>query len=185
MASHITVARPYAKALFEFASQHKQVDAWLSVLSILSITLGQASLQQWLKNPMQSQQDLVELVLDVVSETAQAEKKVLGESLKNFLLLLAEAKRLSIMPDISRAFHLYHAEQTGVVEADVVASQQLTNEQRTQLQEKLEKRLNTKVELSFNEDSTLMGGLVVTTGNWVMDGSIQSKIARLNEVLTT
>ena len=61
----------------------------------------------------------------------------------------------------------------------------LSDAQREQLQAKLEQRFGSKVELNFSEDSQLMGSMVITAGNWVMDGSIQSKIERLNEVLTT
>lgn len=185
MASNITIARPYAKALFEYAVEHKQVEAWLSVLSVLAITLSQKQLLQMLKNPEQSHQEMVELLLDVVNTTSQKEVASLCESLKNFLALLAESKRLDIVAAISRAFHLYHAEQAGIVEADVVSAFRMSNDQRAQLQKKLEQRFNTKVELSFSEDASLMGGMVITAGNWVMDGSIKSKIVRLNEGLAT
>lgn len=185
MASHITIARPYAKALFEYASEHNQVDAWLAALSVLAITVGQGDVQQMLKNPEQSQQDMVELLKDVARAVIAAELSSLGDGFVNFLSLLAENKRLNILPDISRAFHLYHAEQTGMVEADVVSAYVLTDAQRASLQQKLEQRFNTKVELNFSEDASLMGGMIITAGNWVMDGSIKSKIERLNEGLTT
>lgn len=185
MASYITIARPYAKALFEYASQHAQVDAWLEALSILAITLSQPVIEPWLDSPLQSQQNIAELLLDVLKSVAPKRADELGVAANNFLALLAEAKRMVILPDISRAFHFMHAGQAGMVEADVVSATSLDEQQREQLRAKLEQRFGSKVELNFSEDSQLMGSMVITAGNWVMDGSIQSKIARLNEVLTT
>ncbi len=183
MASNITIARPYAKALFEYASSHDQVSAWLEVLSVLAITLSQSQVLQLLGNPEQSQTDVVALLLDVVNVASDTQAKILGDSLSNFLNLLAEAKRLDLMADISRAFHMHYADQLGVVEAEVISAFALSDEQRSKVQEQLEQRLNTKVELSFDEDEALMGGMVVTAGNWVMDGSIKGKLARLDEEL--
>ncbi|MDF1653864.1 MAG: F0F1 ATP synthase subunit delta [Coxiellaceae bacterium] len=185
MASNITIARPYAKALFEYAMAHDQVSAWLEVLSVLAITLSQAELLQLLNNPEQSQTEVVDLLQDVVNNVSADRAKELADSLQNYLKLLAEAKRLDIMSDISRAFHLHYAEQQGVIEADVVSAHALSDDQRQKLQQQLEQRFNTKVELSFDEDADLMGGMVITAGNWVMNGSIKGKIARLDEDLLT
>ncbi|MDF1795346.1 MAG: F0F1 ATP synthase subunit delta [Coxiellaceae bacterium] len=185
MASNITIARPYAKALFEYAAEHDQVQAWLEVLSVLAITLSQSVLLQLLNNPEQSQTEVVDMLLDVVNGAVAEQVKKVSDSLQNFLKVLAEAKRLDIMADISRAFHLHYGEQQGVVEAEVVSAHVLSDAQRIKLQQQLEQRFNTKVELSFDEDADLMGGMVITAGNWVMNGSIKSKIARLDEDLLT
>ncbi|MDF1761342.1 MAG: F0F1 ATP synthase subunit delta [Coxiellaceae bacterium] len=185
MASNITIARPYAKALFEYALAHDQVPAWLEVLSVLAITLSQSQMLQLLNNPEQSQTEVIDLLLDVVNGTSAESAKNVADSLQNFLKVLAEAKRLDIMADISRAFHLHYAAQQGVVEADVVSAYALSDDQRQKLQQQLEQRFNTKVELSFDEDVDLMGGMVITAGNWVMNGSIKGKIARLDEDLLT
>ena len=107
----------------------------------------------------------------------------LNESGQNFIKVLAENARLSALPNIVTLFAYYKAEHEKSVEADVTSAMPLTAEQEANIVIALEKRLARKVKLNCNVDNTLIGGLIIQTGDLVIDGSVRGKLNKLAEAL--
>ncbi len=167
-----TLARPYALAAFEFALAEGTVPAWESMLALASLVTQDASVQRLLVNPEMSSAQLVSLYCDVLA-------KCLNPEMTNFIRLLAEYDRLSILPDIAELFSQYRTEQEKKIDVEVVSAVQLNDQYQKKLIDLLNKRLKRKVQLTCKTDPTLLGGVVVTAGDTVIDGSVRGKLDRM------
>lgn len=180
MADSITIARPYAKALFAAALQHKLVPAWSQALKLLAQTAQDSQVKQLILSPQISEKELRDFFLDLVKTLDPAVCAALGSQLENFLHLLTEEKRLTILPNIAQLYHQLQIHQEGVIEAQVKVAFPLSEDHRHQLQTALEKRFHSKVTLNVLKDESLIGGAIVRVGDWVMDGSVKGKLAKLS-----
>lgn len=183
MSHHYTVARPYAKAVFQQALADDCLEQWSVVLQGLSVITTDPSLEHLFDDPKVSDTVLMDLIYETLMAVARDATAGLSDKLKNFLSLLLEEKRLQITRDINTLFHQLLAAHKSVVEIEVVSCLELTEEQKQAFYTSLEKRFASKVSINFQQDDTLIGGALVRSGNWVLDGSIRGKIARLDEAL--
>lgn len=179
MADAITIARPYARALFAEALKHQLLDPWQQALCLLANVMQDPSVVQLILNPQLQEKELQAFFIDVMNTLDKTVCTLLGQRLDNFLRLLAEEKRLAILPSIAQLYHQFQMQHQGVVEAQVIAAFPLSEDHRQQIQVKLEKRFNSKVSLNVLKDESLIGGAIIRVGNWVMDGSVKGKLAKL------
>lgn len=174
MSDSTTIARPYAKAIFEHALAEKKLAQW----SVNLITLAQAVLTpeaiQFIANPMSTVKQHVELLQDVIK--AESNK---DESANNLIGLLAANKRLMLLPEISVLYEAHRAEQEKTLEVDVSSYSDLSTAQQERLIESLSQRLQRKVALKIIIDPTLLGGAIIQAGDLVIDGSIRGKLNKL------
>jgi F-type H+-transporting ATPase subunit delta len=96
---------------------------------------------------------------------------------------MAENGRLGILSTVSLLFAEYRNEWAKEVEADVVSATELSSEQQQQISVSLEKRLARKVKLNCSIDASLIGGVIIKSGDLVIDGSVSGKLSRLSEKL--
>ena len=93
MAEKMTIARPYAKAVFEYAAESQKIAEWAQALWVLSLIVKDNQINALLREDAISKQEMVELFLAVC-------KSSLGKPLLNFIALLVQRKRLTILPEI-------------------------------------------------------------------------------------
>lgn len=175
MADLQTLARPYARAAFA----HAQADAaelWTEALGRLAQSLDDAVVRELISAPQVSDEQLVELFAGI----AGAE----DTNLRNFLSLLAEYRRLPLLPQIAEQFAELRAAADQRLDATVIAAMPVDDAQGAKLQAALEKKLSRKVSLSFEEDSSLIGGVVIKSGDMVIDGSVSGELALLANQLS-
>lgn len=182
MALQLTLARPYAKAIFADAKETRQLAMWSSMLNAFAKIIKNKQIAQLIINPQISNKDIKGLLLDLI-QTIQAEAHSLKGKIDHFLQLLIDEKRLTTLPDIALLYHRLLNDYCGVVEAEVICAFPLSAEHREQIKSKLEKRFSSKIKLKVTEDKSLLGGAIVRAGNWVMDGSVKGKLTRLVESL--
>ncbi len=176
MADKNTLARPYAKAAFEYALNEGKLADWSAMLSVIAEAASNDQVKALLVNPGLTSQDKAELLLEV----CQAR---IDEKGQNFIRLLSEKSRLPLIPVIAEIYEAFKAEQEKTVEALVLSAFELQPEQQKQLEEALRNRLNRAVNLKVTVDKRLIGGVIIRTGDLVIDGSIRGKIAKLAESL--
>jgi F-type H+-transporting ATPase subunit delta len=179
MADAITIARPYAKALFAEALAHQLLGPWAQALNLLTNVVQDAQVAQLILSPQLSDKELQTFFIEVINTLDKTVCTTLGQRLDNLLRLLTEEKRLALLPSIARLYHQLQIQHQGVIEAEVIAAFPLSEDHREQIQLKLEKRFNSKVSLNVSKDESLIGGAIVRVGNWVMDGSVKGKLAKL------
>lgn len=174
MAELSTLARPYAKAAFEYAMEAGDLQGWSDSLGTVSSVAKQSSVDQLLSSPSST-----------ASEQASALTGICGESLssagKNFICILSENRRLKLLPQIAHQFEIMKANQEKAIEVDVASAQPLDEEQQEKLTEALSKKLERKVNMQVSLDKSLLGGAVIRAGDTVIDGSIRGRLTKLAE----
>ncbi|AOY89437.1 F0F1 ATP synthase subunit delta [Marinobacter salinus] len=176
MAELRTLARPYAKAAFKAAQEHEQLAEWSQVLTIAGQVTANKSIRQLLANPGLEEQKKAELVLEVAEEGVT-------EQVRNFFMVLAENRRLTLLPEISALFNMYRADLERTVDIEVTAAFELTDEQQQKLAQALSTKLERKVSLAASLDKSLIGGAVIRTGDLVIDASVRGKLTKLADAL--
>lgn len=176
MAELATLARPYAKAAFDFAQEANHVGAWSSVLSLSSAIVQDASFAAYLSQP-----ELTE-VQQVTALSAAMDNKINGP-FKNFLMQLAEHNRLSMLPEISAEFEQLRAKGLGETDVVVESAFPLSQSQELLLTTRLEKRFATKVNLTVTVRPELIGGVIIRAGDQVIDDSALGKLEKMRNRL--
>ena len=176
MAELTTLARPYAKAAFEFAQSQKQLTEWSAMLGLASSVSVDETIQQVIRVPRMTGAEKANTFVEVCGDKLDAK-------VQNFIHLLAENDRLLLLPEITELFELLKAEQEKSVDVEVTSAFALNNEQKDKLAKVLSARLSREVRLHATEDSSLIGGVVIRAGDLVIDGSVRGKIAKLAEAL--
>jgi len=172
MAEKITIARPYAKAAFEFAREHNAFAVWSQLLNTASAIVADERVARLLSNPRVTPEQLVELIADIAG-------KSLNEQGSNFLNTLAQNRRLDLLPEIAASYEVLRAEAEKTADVQIVSAVPLDDAQRERLAAALRKRLKRDVRLHCEVDASLIGGAVVRSGDMVIDGSLKSGLERL------
>lgn len=176
MSEDNAIARPYAKAAFDFAVKNNQVEQWSAFLRILATVANDPRIKGLIKNPKVHSDKILALFKDIAS--VQSNKHV-----GNFLGLLAYYKRLLVLPAIYVLFEAYRALQEQQVVAIVTSAESMTEQQQQRLQQALVKRFAKQVIVHYQQDKNLIGGAVIRVGDTVIDGSVQGKLHRLTQHL--
>ena len=176
MADKNTLARPYAKAAFEYALSEGKLADWSAMLGLVAEAASNKEVAGLLLNPSLGSDAKAELLLDIC-------KAKIDDQSRNFIKLLSEKSRLPLIPVIAEIYEAFKAEQEKSVEAQVVSAFELSAEQQQLLVDALRKRLNREVTLKVEIDKRLIGGVVIRTGDLVIDGSLRGKLAKLAESL--
>jgi len=176
MAERITLARPYAKAIFMLASETQNWQSWSDDLGLLADLVRHPELEPLLHDPRVSSEQLLDLLQSLVGDR-------LGDQGMNLVRLLIQNKRLDLLPVIAEEYEMLRTEHEGVADVDVVAAAPLTQEQIDRLGNALAGRLGRKVRLHTRVDESLIGGFVVRSGDLVIDGSVKDRLSRLSSAL--
>jgi len=180
-----TTARPYARAAFASAVAAAQLSAWSAFLARAAAAVEDPQLTPLIGNPRVPLTELVDLLQQVAqtpgSEPSGSATQAAGQH--NFLQLLADNRRLQLLPEIAAQFEVLRAQSERVADVDVISALELTAEQAHKLQTVLERRLGLAVRLHPQVDRTLVGGAIVRYGDFVVDGSLRGRIERLGAAM--
>ena len=180
MADYLTVARPYARALFSEALDKGMLSDWQQVLDVLTVITAALSTLHVINNPSVLMEQKYQLCWDTLRNVVSIKQDMVQDVQRLIQLLLIE-KRLTAMQDIAHMYHQLVANHNNIIEVTVISAIALTKAQQEQLMQALEKRFNSTVTIDYNHDTSLIGGLIIKSDNWVFDGSIRSKLLRLIE----
>lgn len=172
-----SLARPYAKAAFELALSNRALDAWGIFLHDAALVASDARVKRLLVNPFITRSQLEQLFCDVLNQELDIERK-------NFIRLLVEYKRLSLLPEIAEQFKTRVQAEEKELTVEVESAVDLTKEQKEKLSEKLTKRFKLKVSLNTHVNPELLGGVLIRAGDTVIDGSLRGKLNRLVDFIS-
>ena len=178
MAELSTLARPYAKAAFEYARDKKELSQWAQQLATAAAVTLDESMQSVLGNPSLTAEQQARTLTDVCGEALDAQAG-------NFIAVLASNKRLALLLEISSLFEQYKANQEKSVDVEVVSAFDLADAARDKLAEALGKKLERQVKVRTSTDSTLLGGVLIRAGDLVIDGSVRGRLNKLAEALNS
>ncbi|ANS84013.1 F0F1 ATP synthase subunit delta [Vibrio scophthalmi] len=175
MSDLTTIARPYAKAAFDFAVEKDQLDQWGQMLSFAAEVAKNQQVKELLTSSM-SADKLAEIFVAVCGEQVDAHGQ-------NLLQVMAENGRLTALPDVSEQFFALKKEHEKEIDVDVISAFELSSEQLANISSKLEVRLARKVKLTCSVDQALLGGVIIRAGDLVIDDSARGRLNRLSDAL--
>jgi F-type H+-transporting ATPase subunit delta len=182
MADFGSVARPYARAVFDIAQAAGELDAWSSALACLSAVIEQPEARAYLGRPGLSVADRAQYVSSLCAGIAGAEKLASDEGTR-LLELLSENDRLAAAVQIAEQFEQLkvHAEQK--IEVKITSASPVDSDLAATLSGSLQRKLGRNVELTLEVDPALIGGAVIEAEDRVIDASVRSRLQRLADRL--
>lgn len=172
MAELITLARPYAKAAFQAAREHDQLETWSGALANLAVVVSDSEMQRVVEHPNLSTQQKIEIISDVCDGQ-------LSEPVLNLLRMMAENQRLTLVPAVAGMFSDLRHEHEKTVDVNLTTAFEMTDEQQKKLSEALSRKLDRKVTMTSNVDQSIIGGVLIEAGDTVIDASVRGKLSRL------
>lgn len=169
MAEVITLARPYAEAVFKLAIKQDGLTKWANLLAEMAAIVANPDMRSAIANPKLSPAALRDLFSSVM-------KSPMDQDVKNFVQLLIDNDRLGLMPQIASQFEQLKSDHEGVADADVVSAFPLSDGELGSLTATLEKRFKRKIKPTVRIDKELIGGVKVTVGDEVFDASVRARL---------
>jgi len=176
MAEPTTLARPYAKAAFEYALTANKLQSWFEALEVSAAVAEQDQVKKALARSGLSAEQKASVFVQVIGDS-------LDEKVKNFIRTLASNKRLALLPYIRDLFAKMKAQQEKTIEVEITAAYELPVDLINKLAQSLSAKLNRKIDVNSSVDKSLLGGVVIHTGDMVIDGSVRGRLAKLAEAL--
>jgi F-type H+-transporting ATPase subunit delta len=168
----ITIARPYADAVFSRAKESGMLEQWSQTLELLGAVMSNAAMADVVGNPNISKQQLTEMILEIGGEQFSGEAE-------NLVRLLVENSRLVIAPQIAALFEERKNAERGVLEVELVSAYAIDEDQKQALAETLKAKLGSDINMTTSEDPELIGGMRIRAGDLVIDGSVQGQLTKL------
>jgi F-type H+-transporting ATPase subunit delta len=170
------LAKRYAKAIFAVGQEEGKSESFRETLNVLGDFLkkypGAMDALTNLLYPM----ELKEKVMAQLISELQAD-----QLMANFLNLVVQKKRADILPEIATEFQLLVDADQNISRGTVISASEISGELQTKVQSTLENITGNKVILTSEIDPSIIGGIIAKVGDLVMDGSIKTQLAGLNE----
>lgn len=176
MAEPSTVARPYAEAAFQLAESADALAKWSEMLGALAGVASDERVRAAMSDPNRSDAQVAGIFIAILQGR-------LGGDAENFVRVLAENKRLQLLPLIHEQFAALKNQREGVVEAEVQSAFELTEAQVADLVQRLEKKTGRKVRTRLQLNKDLIGGVRILLGDKVIDGSARAQLEALETAL--
>ena len=168
----------YANALFELAREEDALDRAERDLDALGEALTESrDLRTLIESPIYDREDQMR------GMDAVAEKMELSQLVRNVILLMAQKRRIYMLPRVIDIFRALLAEHRGEVTAEVASARELSDDQRNKLAQTLKQAEGRDVKLNVMVDEALIGGLVVRVGSRMIDTSIRARLAQLENAM--
>lgn len=176
MAQAITLARPYARAAFEVAHAAGSLDAWSQSLAFAGAVAANPQVAAFGNDPRVTAAQLVALHLP--------EGTAADAPFAQFLSELAEQGRMALLPEVADLFESLKRDSESQLLVKVTSAMALDQAQSEQLKASLKRRFKREIELETSVDASLLAGVVIDTGDEVIDGSARGRLERLASTLT-
>ena len=172
------IAGRYAQAVFDLVKEEGALDRLSTEVESLRTTLNDsADLRTLIGSPLYSREDQESAIVAIAGRMG------LSAIMTNTLRLMAQNRRLFTLPQLVERLGELIADERGEVTADVIAAAPLSEEQQRRLTETLAQKSGRTVKLNTRVDESLIGGMIVKLGSQMIDSSIRSKLASLQNVM--
>jgi F-type H+-transporting ATPase subunit delta len=173
-----TIARRYSTALADVVISHKEADSVRAELATLGeLFESNDQLKNVFSNPSITHSNK-EKVLDALMSKAKPSKTT-----SNFLKVLLQNGRLADIADINKRFASVLEERSGTVSAQIVSARELPPDEKAEFEKNLQKITGKKVNIKYEIDKDIIGGVITRIGSTVYDGSVKTKLETLKEQL--
>ena len=176
MAEPSTIARPYAEAAFKLADGAGKLAEWSAALANLSAVAADTRVRAAVGDPNLSAARIAGLIVSILAG------KLSGDA-ENFVRVLADNGRLGVLAEIRTHFEALKNEREGTVDAEILTAFEMDQGQLADLVSRLEKKTGRKVRARVSVDKSLIGGVKVSIGDKVIDGSARAQLGALENAL--
>jgi F-type H+-transporting ATPase subunit delta len=176
MADSETLARPYAKAVFELAQSEGNFAEWSARLSTMADVIASPEVAAVIDHPAVSRERLAQLLVGTLG-------KSVGPEASNLLRLLVDNGRLMTLPAIAQQFETLRAQAEARVDVEITTAAPVDVPQQRQLADAIGRRLQRQVHIDWKTDESLVAGAVIRAGDLVIDGSVRGELDRLRSAL--
>ena len=176
MAELATIARPYAEALFQVASEGDLKQA-AQQLDAVAAAAADPQLRSFADHPKADARQ----VFDVIAGVAATP---LGRSIENLLSTVIDNGRLAALPEIAAQFRALANGRSGVSDATVYSAFPIDDAQMDAVLGALEKRFGRKLNAKVEVEPALIGGIRVVVGDEVLDTSVKARLEQMKAALT-
>jgi len=176
MAETITIARPYAQAIFSLAQEQSDLKGWSEMLQFVAAVAADPQMVAVIDSPSFDNSQIADLFIEVCGDK-------LNDAGKNMIRALAENDRLTLLPEVAELYEVERATVEGTIVAEVTSATALNETQEKEIAEALSKRLGREVSLECKVDEALLGGAIIRAGDVVIDGSVVGKLEKLATAL--
>ena len=176
MAELAALARPYAEAVYLMAEEKGQLDQWSNTLELLKQVTSDELFSKFSDNPKNSKEALTSALTEICQD--QMDDKGL-----NFIKLLIKNNRLKLAGEIAEQYEAKKAEKGGMLDVKITSAFAMPDGDKEELTKSLSGSFGKQVKISVEEDSSLIGGMVIRAGDKVIDGSLSGQIQQLAKQL--
>lgn len=172
------IARRYARALIQLASDQGKVEQYYTELKAFSGAIEAGpELCEIIEAPgygIETKRDLVKSLVEPMG---------VSKTISDFLLLLLDKKRMGALSQITSEYRLFADRAAGILRSTVTSALPLSEPQVDGIRRALEKATGKQIVLTVSEDPALIGGVVTRIGDKVFDGSIRTQLAKIQDIL--
>ncbi len=173
-----TIARPYARAVFAYAtSQPDGLASWATRLEMLKVAIETPAVRGTLENPRWTTEDKTTFL-------GQLMDNFLADEGHRFLKVLAGHGRLMLIPMIATLFKQLKSNYEKTLEVAVTSAFEITEAENSLLSEALKRKLQREIKLETAVDKSLIGGLIIKAGDMVIDDSVSGRLTKLSGALS-
>lgn len=172
MAELTTIARPYAKAAFEYAKAHDAIASWSEFLQIGKQVMKTPAVKSLLHNPRINKQQILAFIKEIYG-------KQINKHQENFLAVLLHYRRLIVIPEIADLFEYQRKEQEKAIMVKLTSAYPISEDQQQQFAKALKIRLRRDIILELATDASLIGGALIRAGDFVIDGTVKGQLQRM------
>ncbi len=172
MTEQATIARPYARAVFDVARDEGRLKAWSDMLALMGEIAAVPDMKVVIGDPETDRNVVLGIFFDLAGDAFDRQGR-------NLLRILMENRRMGLLAQISESYEAYRAEEERSGLARVTSARPLSGDQQMALREALGRALGHGVELECVVDESLIGGAVIRVGDRVIDGSALGGLEQL------
>jgi F-type H+-transporting ATPase subunit delta len=178
MAENVTLARPYAEAAFQLTKDAGMdaMAAWSGALKQLAAVASHPDMEECIGDPRFNPEQLAKLFIDVSDQPLTVEQQ-------NFIRVLVENDRLSVLPEISELYDSLKHAQEGIRDAEITSAFALDDAALKSLVAELERKFGCQIQATVKVDPALIGGVRIAVGDEVIDASVRAKLSAMATAL--
>lgn len=177
MAELVTIARPYAEAVFRLAREKGALAPWSDALAMVDAVVRDPLVQERIGDPKVSAQELEGLILGVIGSRIDG-------TARNLVQVLIANGRMELMPQIRALYEGLRREHEGVLEVRITSALPVADDQLKSLVARLEQKYQRKVSVQVEIDPQLIGGVRAAVGDKVIDATVRGRLDAMAAALT-
>lgn len=172
-----SIPRRYAKALLAIGIEQKQFEIFGEQIGRFAELIKQPVLKDTLSNPVFSASKRKAVVSELIARMG------LSPVVRNFLLLLVDRNRITVLPDIHREYRILADRHAGRLRAKLTSAQPLAAPELQQIKSALETSTGKQLLIEQSVDNTLIAGVVTQIGSVIFDGSVRTRLEQMRTSL--